>query len=207
MERYRLKNIIILILALLNAFLLVALGIRGTEEHTARRTQQQELVALFAADGMTLDPALIPADTELSAYTLLRDETLKRTLRLSGWGLFPSAPPRAAASIPTAAAMARRYSGTPAASTSPGPSPAGMQRPCAGTSAKNSPIRSRHSLWTRPAAAPPRPCGSGTARRYPTARCSSPSTAASSPPSAVPCCRIPAPPPARSSPYSPPSPP
>ena len=78
MERYRLKNIIILILALLNAFLLVALGIRGTEERTARRTQQQELVALFAADGMTLDPALIPADTELSAYTLLRDETLEK---------------------------------------------------------------------------------------------------------------------------------
>lgn len=78
MERYRLKNIIILILALLNAFLLVALGIRGTEEHTARRTQRQELVALFAADGMTLDPALIPADTELSAYTLLRDETLEK---------------------------------------------------------------------------------------------------------------------------------
>ena len=44
----------------------------------ARRTQQQELVALFAADGMTLDPALIPADTELSAYTLLRDETLEK---------------------------------------------------------------------------------------------------------------------------------
>ena len=78
MERYRLKNIIILILALLNAFLLVSLGIRGTEERTARRTQRQELVALFAADGMTLDPALIPADTELSAYTLLRDEILER---------------------------------------------------------------------------------------------------------------------------------
>ena len=78
MERYRLKNIIILILALLNAFLLVALGIRGTEERTARRTQQQELVSLFAADGMTLDPALIPAETELSAYTLLRDEELEK---------------------------------------------------------------------------------------------------------------------------------
>ena len=55
MERYRLKNIIILILVLLNAFLLVSLGIRGTKEHTARRAQQQELVALFAADGMTLE--------------------------------------------------------------------------------------------------------------------------------------------------------
>ena len=78
MERYRLKNIIILILVLLNAFLLVSLGIRGTKEHTARRAQQQELVALFAADGMTLDPALIPSDTELSAYTLIRDESLEK---------------------------------------------------------------------------------------------------------------------------------
>ena len=78
MERYRLKNIIILILVLLNAFLLASLAIRGTEERTARRTQQQELVSLFAADGMVLDPALIPADSELSAYTLLRDETLEK---------------------------------------------------------------------------------------------------------------------------------
>ena len=59
---------------LLNAFLLTSLAIRGNEERTARRTQQQELVALFAADGMTLDPALIPEDTAVSAYTLTRDE-------------------------------------------------------------------------------------------------------------------------------------
>ena len=78
MERYRLKNIIILILALLNAFLLAALGIRGSEERAAHRTQQQELVALFAADGMALDPALIPTNTVLSCYTLLRDETLEK---------------------------------------------------------------------------------------------------------------------------------
>ena len=78
MERYRLKNIIILILALLNAFLLVSLGIRGTEERTARRIRQQELVSLFAADGMTLDPTLIPKDTAPASYTLLRDETLER---------------------------------------------------------------------------------------------------------------------------------
>jgi len=54
------------------------LGIRGTKEHTARRARQQELVALFAADGMTLDPALIPSDTELSAYTLIREESLEK---------------------------------------------------------------------------------------------------------------------------------
>ena len=67
-----------MILALLNAFLLAALAIRGNEERVARRTQQQELVALFAADGMTLDPALIPADTTVSAYALARDETAER---------------------------------------------------------------------------------------------------------------------------------
>ena len=44
----------------------------------ARRTQQQELVALFAADGMTLDPALIPTDTAVSTYALTRDEAAER---------------------------------------------------------------------------------------------------------------------------------
>lgn len=44
----------------------------------ARRTQQQELVALFAADGMTLDPALIPTDTAVSTYALIWDETAER---------------------------------------------------------------------------------------------------------------------------------
>ena len=78
MERYRLKNIIILILLLLNGFLLAALAIRGTEERTARRTQQQELVSLFAADGMTLDPDLIPENVSVSSYTLLRDESLEQ---------------------------------------------------------------------------------------------------------------------------------
>ena len=44
----------------------------------ARRTQQQELVSLFAADGMTLDPALIPTDTAVSTYALTRDEAAER---------------------------------------------------------------------------------------------------------------------------------
>lgn len=78
MERYRLKNIIILILALLNAFLLVSLGVQGTEERNARRLRDQELVALFAADGMALDPGLIPEDAPPAVSTLLRDETLER---------------------------------------------------------------------------------------------------------------------------------
>lgn len=58
--------------------MLAALAIRGNEERVARRTQQQELVSLFAADGMTLDPALIPTDTAVSTYALIRDETAER---------------------------------------------------------------------------------------------------------------------------------
>ena len=58
--------------------MLTALAIRGNEERVTRRTQQQELVALFAADGMTLDPALIPTDTAVSTYALTRDETAER---------------------------------------------------------------------------------------------------------------------------------
>lgn len=58
--------------------MLAALAIRGNEERVARRTQQQELVALFAADGMTLDPALIPTDTAVSTYALTRDEAAER---------------------------------------------------------------------------------------------------------------------------------
>ena len=71
-------TIVLLILALLSAFLLTSLAIRGNEERVARRTQQQELVSLFAADGMTLDPALIPTDTAVSTYALIRDETAER---------------------------------------------------------------------------------------------------------------------------------
>ena len=58
--------------------MLAALAIRGNEERVARRTQQQELVSLFAADGMTLDPALIPTDTAVSTYALTRDEAAER---------------------------------------------------------------------------------------------------------------------------------
>lgn len=78
MERYRLKNIMILILALLNVFLLAALAVRGTEARTVQRVQQQELVSLFAADGVVLDASLIPKETALTGCTLTRDETLEQ---------------------------------------------------------------------------------------------------------------------------------
>ena len=65
-------------LALLNAFLLLSLSTREGNARTARRTAQQELVTLFASDGMTLDPALIPEETPISAYALARDEALEQ---------------------------------------------------------------------------------------------------------------------------------
>ena len=47
MDRYRLKNIIILILVLLNGFLLFSLGQRRTAEQNAFRRTAEQLSALF----------------------------------------------------------------------------------------------------------------------------------------------------------------
>ena len=72
MERRRLKNIVILILCLFNAFLLLALSGRSREERTARQAQAQALSALFAADGMALDPGLIPRTAPPQRCILIR---------------------------------------------------------------------------------------------------------------------------------------
>lgn len=77
MDRCRLKNIIILILALLNAFLLFSLAQRrGSEQEAFRRTAEQ-LVDLFAGDGMKLDPGAISRDTPPGGVTLSRDTALE----------------------------------------------------------------------------------------------------------------------------------
>ena len=73
MDRFRLKNIIILILVLVNAFLLGSLAQRrGAEQDAFRRTAEQ-LVALFQEDGMTLDPRAISQDRPPDGVTLSRD--------------------------------------------------------------------------------------------------------------------------------------
>lgn len=78
MERYRLKNIIILILVLVNAFLLASLSIRKSAEQDAFRRTAEQLVALFEADGMTLDIYAISRDMPPDALTLARDTTLEQ---------------------------------------------------------------------------------------------------------------------------------
>lgn len=57
MDRYQLKNVIILILLLVNGFLLGSMAYRGTAARAARDRSVEQLVELFAADGMELSPA------------------------------------------------------------------------------------------------------------------------------------------------------
>ncbi len=73
MQSFRLKNIIILILTLLNLFLLGSLVTRRCAERAVRDRATQQLVALFAADGITLDPDLIPREAPPSGGTLEED--------------------------------------------------------------------------------------------------------------------------------------
>ena len=54
MDRYLLKNIIIIILVLVNGFLLGSLAMRQTSALAARRNAEAHITALFEADGITL---------------------------------------------------------------------------------------------------------------------------------------------------------
>ncbi len=77
MERFRLKNIIILILVLLNAFLLFSLAQRRTAERDAFHRTAEQLAALFEEDGMTLDPGAISRDVPPDGVALVRDAALE----------------------------------------------------------------------------------------------------------------------------------
>ena len=68
MNTARLKNIVILILLLANAFLLVLLFSRRAEENAAHERSVTQLTALFNADGIAFDSALLDdlPDTVLS---------------------------------------------------------------------------------------------------------------------------------------------
>lgn len=73
METSRLKNIIILILALTNLCLLGLLTMRFTTGYTAREEARQQMAQLFAAEGVSLDSSLIPSTVPPSGLTLARD--------------------------------------------------------------------------------------------------------------------------------------
>lgn len=62
----------------MNVFLLGSLAMRGQAEHAARRQTEEQLIALFAADGMTLDRGAISQETPPAGRTLERDASLEQ---------------------------------------------------------------------------------------------------------------------------------
>ncbi len=80
MDRFRLKNIIILILVLVNGFLLGVLSMRHTSESASHRQTAEQLVELFAADGMTLRGDDIPSKAAPAGQSLVRDMDRERAV-------------------------------------------------------------------------------------------------------------------------------
>ncbi len=80
METSRLKNIIILILVLVNLFLLGFLGVRRTSEYAAHSRSVSELTSLFADDGVTLETRAVVFDDPPQALTLTRDIELDQKM-------------------------------------------------------------------------------------------------------------------------------
>lgn len=89
MDRYRLKNVIILILLLMNVFLLGSMAYRSTAAQSAHDRAVRQLVELFEADGVALDPAAISDETPPAGCVLTRDTSLERSAAsyLLGGGL------------------------------------------------------------------------------------------------------------------------
>lgn len=73
MNRSRLKNIIIIILLLLNGFLLGSLAFREAAVRAARSRTAEQLTALFAKDDMILYADAISSDTPPAALSFSRD--------------------------------------------------------------------------------------------------------------------------------------
>ena len=78
LDRYLLKNIIILILVLVNGFLLGSLAMRQSSATDARRQTEAQLTELFAADGMTLEKSAFSTKTPPPPLSLTRDLQLER---------------------------------------------------------------------------------------------------------------------------------
>lgn len=78
LDRYLLKNIIIIILALMNLFLLAALVTRNSMESASRDRMEQQLVELFAADGIALEQSTISRESAPAPQSMSRDTELER---------------------------------------------------------------------------------------------------------------------------------
>lgn len=82
MERYRLKNIILLILALTNVFLLSSLLFRHAQKSLSQEQAKAQLTVLFQSEkyGLELLVDRIPDETPSSALNLSRDSKEERRL-------------------------------------------------------------------------------------------------------------------------------
>ena len=80
MQSARLKNIIIIILALVNLFLVGSLASRQRAQQDAQNRLQEQLVALFAADAVTLPADVISFQQPPAGGTLVRDVELDRVM-------------------------------------------------------------------------------------------------------------------------------
>ena len=80
LDRYLLKNIIILILALVNICLLGSLAMRQSSATDARRQTEAQLTELFAADGRTLEKGASSSNTPPAPLTLTRSTQLEREM-------------------------------------------------------------------------------------------------------------------------------
>ena len=78
MDRFRLKNVIILILILTDLALMGALVYRRTVGQSVHIRGAEELSALLAADGIQLDPGIIPQTDPPEGRSLTRDTALDR---------------------------------------------------------------------------------------------------------------------------------
>lgn len=80
MDRFRLKQVIILILLFLNISLSISLLTQKVAERNAQKTASEQLVSLFAADGMQLDPEGISQNTPPVRRSISRDAELEQRI-------------------------------------------------------------------------------------------------------------------------------
>lgn len=80
MKTTRLKNIVILILAIANAFLMLRLVMRYRDMHEVHENMISEVVALFEANGIALSHEVVPEDVALDVIHLSRDAQRERAL-------------------------------------------------------------------------------------------------------------------------------
>lgn len=74
MEWSKLKNIIILILLLLNGFLLVMVGGQQAQSHRFREESRAQAVQLLASNGITVEESVLPQELSLPVLTLEGEE-------------------------------------------------------------------------------------------------------------------------------------